>query len=85
MFVSPCSTCRYFQYQYCDACSNYQRKKRKRKKDNNNDNWRNDPPTVRQLDFIDIIRKKSSMYLPLFIGSTKGEASDYIDMYRKFA
>ena len=42
-------------------------------------NWRNLPPTQKQLDYIAELREMSELPLPPYKGSTRGEASDWID------
>lgn len=47
--------------------------------------WRNDHVTEKQLAYIEEMREFSDFPIPLFTGSTKGEASDYIDKWSKTA
>lgn len=47
--------------------------------------WRNEPITDRQMKYISDMQEFSEMPIPLFTGTTKGEASDYIDKYAKIA
>lgn len=49
------------------------------------DNWRNEPATEKQLEYIAYIQEFAYIDVPLFNGKTKGEASDYIDKYREYA
>jgi len=49
------------------------------------DNWRNDPATEKQLAYIMEMRELSDFPIPMFTGTTKGEASDYIDRWSKQA
>ena len=48
-------------------------------------NWRNDKPTAKQLECIRDMQDYSEYPLPVFNGTTKGEASDYINEYGKIA
>ena len=48
-------------------------------------NWRNDPITDRQKTCIEAMMEFSAYNIPKFTGTTKGEASDYIDKYGKLA
>ena len=43
--------------------------------------WRNDPVTEKQLAYIQEMQEFSDFPIPRFTGSTKGEASDYIDRW----
>lgn len=45
--------------------------------------WRNDPVTEKQLEYIKNIQEFSVFPIPSFMGKTKGEASDYISRYAK--
>lgn len=47
--------------------------------------WRDDPITDKQKMLIEDMMEFSAYPLPKFTGSTKGEAADYIDKYRKLA
>lgn len=47
--------------------------------------WRNDKVTEKQLAYIMEMHEFSFYPLPAFRGTTKGEASDYIDKYSKLA
>lgn len=47
--------------------------------------WRDDPITDKQKTLIDDMMEYSDYPLPQFTGTTKGEASDYIDKYGKLA
>ena len=47
--------------------------------------WRNDPATKKQLAYIKEMQEFSDFPIPRFTGSTKGEASDYIDRWSKTA
>lgn len=47
--------------------------------------WRKDKITDKQLQFIQEMRLHSVFPLPDFVGTTKGEASDYIAKYVKMA
>ena len=47
--------------------------------------WRKDPVTKKQKKCINAMREYSAYPLPPFKGTTKGEASDYIDKYGKRA
>lgn len=47
--------------------------------------WRNDKITEKQKQLIDDMMEFSSYPIPRFTGSTKGEASDYIDKYVELA
>ena len=47
--------------------------------------WRDDPITEKQKECIQDMIEFSDYPLPKFIGTTKGEASDYIDKYGKLA
>ena len=47
--------------------------------------WRNDPATKKQLAYIEEMQEFSDFPIPRFTGSTKGEASDYIDRWSKTA
>lgn len=46
--------------------------------------WRNEPITQKQKDYILEIQEMSDFYLPEFYGKTKGEASDYINTYKQY-
>lgn len=41
-------------------------------------NWREDPPTQSQLDYIKHIWEESNVPLKPFTGKTKGEAAEWI-------
>lgn len=41
--------------------------------------WRNEPMTAKQRDLIAEMNEMSQFPLPKFEGTTKGEASDYIN------
>ena len=43
--------------------------------------WRDEPPTTKQLKYIADMCEMSEYPLPLFTGTTKGEASDYISRW----
>ena len=47
--------------------------------------WRSDPVTEKQMEFIECAMEFSPYPLPAFKGTTKGEASDWIDQYGKIA
>lgn len=47
--------------------------------------WRDKEPTEKQLEEIAYIREFSAYNPPLFKGTTRGEASDYIGRYGKLA
>lgn len=47
--------------------------------------WRTDPATKKQLAYIQEMQEFSDFPIPQFTGSTKGEASDYIDRWSKTA
>ncbi len=47
--------------------------------------WRDDPITDKQKMLIEDMMEFSDYPLPRFTGTTKGEASDYIDKYGKLA
>ena len=49
------------------------------------DNWRNEKPTIKQLEYIAEMQEFSPYPLPKFTGSTKGEAADYINKWKKLA
>ena len=42
-------------------------------------NWRNLPPTQKQLDYIAELCEMSDHPLPRYEGKTRGEASDWIN------
>ena len=44
-------------------------------------NWRDEPITEKQQRLIDDMQEFSEYPLPLFSGTTKGEAYDYIDKW----
>ena len=48
-------------------------------------NWRDKEPTEKQLKEIEYIQEFSDYRPPLFKGTTRGEASDYIDKHGKLA
>ena len=48
-------------------------------------NWRSDPATEKQLAYIQEMQDFSDFHIPQFTGSTKGEASDYIDRWSETA
>lgn len=43
--------------------------------------WRKDPATEKQLTYIAEMQEFSDFPIPQFTGTTKGEASDYIDRW----
>ena len=45
--------------------------------------WRNQPITSKQKEYIADIIEFSAFCPPPFTGTTRGEASDYIDKYGK--
>ena len=47
--------------------------------------WKNQPATQKQLDYIAYMHEFSSFPVPKFTGKTKGEAALYIDKYAKEA
>ena len=47
--------------------------------------WRNQPITDKQKAYISDIQEFSLYNPPKFTGTTKGEASDYIEQYGKLA
>lgn len=47
--------------------------------------WRKQPITKKQKEYISDMQEFSDYPLPKFTGTTKGEASDYIEKYREFA
>lgn len=47
--------------------------------------WRGDPATEKQLAYIQEMQEFSDFPIPHFTGTTKGEASDYIDRWSKQA
>ena len=47
--------------------------------------WRDDEITEKQKECIEAMQEFSAYPLPLFKGTTKGEAADYIDKYGKLA
>ena len=47
--------------------------------------WRYKEPTEKQLECISEMMEFSSYPIPKFVGTTRGEASDYIDKYGKIA
>ena len=47
--------------------------------------WRDDPITDKQKVCIETMQEYSFYPLPEFTGTTKGEASDYIDKWGKLA
>ena len=47
--------------------------------------WRKEPATQKQLDYIMEMNEFSDYPLPKFVGKTKGEASDYINENTKIA
>ena len=49
------------------------------------DDWRSTPATEKQLAYIQEMKEFSDFPIPQFTGSTKGEASDYIDRWSKTA
>lgn len=48
-------------------------------------NWRNEEITENQKRYIEEMNEFSEYPLPVFDGTTKGEASDYIDKWSKLA
>lgn len=49
-------------------------------------NWRDLPPTQKQLDYIEYIRDFDAYGVaPSFKGTTRGEAYDYIKKYERYA
>jgi len=49
------------------------------------DEWRSKPITEKQKKYIEEMHEFSEYPLPTFEGTTRGEASDYIDKWTKFA
>lgn len=47
--------------------------------------WRNDPATEKQMAYIREMQEFSNLPVPSFTGTTKGEASDYIDRWSRQA
>lgn len=47
--------------------------------------WRNDPITEKQRRYIEEMQEFSDFPIPKFIGTTKGEAHDYIERWSKRA
>lgn len=47
--------------------------------------WRSDPATEKQKAYIEEMQEFSDFPIPSFTGSTKGEASDYIERWSKTA
>lgn len=47
--------------------------------------WRDKPITEKQKDCIAEMQEFSHYPIPLFTGTTRGEASDYIDKYGELA
>lgn len=47
--------------------------------------WRDKEPTEKQLECIATMMEFSPYPLPQFTGTTRGEASDYIDKWGKLA
>ena len=47
-------------------------------------NWKLEPITEKQRECIADMQEFSPYPVPLFEGTTRGEASDYIDKYGKF-
>ena len=47
--------------------------------------WRDEPATEKQLRYCQEIYENSEYYPPQFMGTTKGEASDYIDKHARLA
>ena len=50
-----------------------------------NMNWREKEPTQKQIECIKSMMEFSDYPIPRFTGTTRGEASDYIDKYGKIA
>ena len=48
-------------------------------------NWRDEEITENQKRYIEEMNEFSEYPLPVFKGTTKGEASDYIDKWSKLA
>ena len=48
-------------------------------------NWREKEPTQKQIEYIQSMMEFSGYPIPRFTGTTRGEASDYIDKYEKIA
>ena len=47
--------------------------------------WRDEKATENQLRYISELQEFSEYVIPVFTGTTKGEASDYIDKWSKKA
>ena len=47
--------------------------------------WREQPITVKQAELISDMQEFTMLPIPAFKGKNRGEASDYIRMYRKTA
>lgn len=47
--------------------------------------WRDEPATEKQLRYCDEIYENSEYSPPRFTGTTKGEASDYIEKHANLA
>ena len=48
-------------------------------------NWRDKEITSNQMECIEAMMEFSPCQIPKFTGTTRGEASDYIDKYGKVA
>lgn len=48
-------------------------------------NWRDKEITEKQMNLIEYIMEFSYFNPPKFVGTTRGEASDYINKYAKLA
>lgn len=48
-------------------------------------NWRDEPATEKQIAYIQEMHEFSEFPIPYFSGTTKGEASDYINRWSKTA
>ena len=47
--------------------------------------WKAEPASQKQLDYIKEMNEFSDFPLPRFTGNTKGEAAEYIDKYIKLS
>lgn len=75
---NKCDTLSLHPYNYCYSCGARMTVK-------GLETWRNDPVTKRQLETICAMREEAGMsdaFVPEFTGTTKGEASDWINKYK---
>ena len=93
--IENCDNCRYYEWYY-DHCCKWNCKVDGRSIQNcfmpsrriemTEPKWRSDPVTNKQMNYImELYEHDEFRRIPKFTGTTKGEASDFIDKYAHFA